>query len=138
MEEVEVEGQDIGGALTEHQLEFSIKVRSKNELAYPLFAKWAVAVGRGVPTEWPLSKQKQALEWIEGGGWQTVRRWQAVQIIAAAELEDAVEDAVDRLRVEDEVQASEEAQLDAKPKRTRRTKAQMEADRAAAAAGGDQ
>ncbi len=136
MEEVEVEGQDIGGALTEGQLEFSIKVRSKNELAYPLFAKWAVAVGRGVPTEWPLSKQKQALEWIEKGGWQTVRRWQAEQH-AAAERQQAseLEDAVDRLRVEDEVQASEEAQLDAKPKRARRTKAEMEAARAA---GGDQ
>ncbi len=139
MEEVEVEGQDIGGALTEGQLEFSIKVRSKNELAYPLFAKWAVAVGRGVPTEWPLSKQKQALEWIEKGGWQTVRRWQAEQH-AAAERQQAseLEDAVDRLRVEDEVQGSEEGQASAAPKRTRRTKAQMEADRAAAAAGGDQ
>lgn len=136
IEDVQVEGRDLGGALNEHQLEFSIKVRSKNELAYPLFAKWAVAVGRGVPTEWPLSKQKQALEWIENGGWQTVRRWQAEQH-AAAERQQAseLEDAVDRLRVEDEVQGSEEGQAAAAPKRARRTKAEMEAARAALAQG---
>lgn len=136
IEDVQVEGKDIGGALNEHQLEFSIKVRSKNELAYPLFAKWAVAVGRGTPTDWPLSKQKQALEWIENGGWQTVRRWQAEQH-AAAERQQAseLEDAVDRLRVEDEVQSSKEGQASAAPKRTRRTKAEMEAARAALAQG---
>ena len=139
IEDVQVEGKDIGGALTEGQLEFSIKVRSKNELAYPLFRKWAVSVGRGVPTEWPLSKQKQAIEWIENGGWQTVRRWQAEQDAAAKRQQDSeLEDAVDRLRVEDEVQGSEEGQASAAPKRTRRTKAEMEAARTAAAAGGDQ
>ena len=136
IEDVQVEGKDIGGGLTEGQLEFSIKVRSKNELAYPLFRKWAVSVGRGVPTEWPLSKQKQAIEWIENGGWQTVRRWQAEQDAAAKRQQDSeLEDAVDRLRVEDEVQGSEEGQASAAPKRTRRTKAEMEAARAALAQG---
>ena len=136
IEDVQVEGKDIGGALTEGQLEFSIKARSKNELAYPLFAKWAVAVGRGTPTDWPLSKQKQAMEWIEGGGWQTVRRWQAEQDAAAKRQQDSeLEDAVDRLRVEDEVQGSEEGQASAKRKQTRRTKAEMEAARSALAQG---
>ena len=113
-----------------------IKARSGGELAYPLFEEWAQAMGRGVPTEWPLSKQKQALEWVEKGGWKTVRQWQARQQAAAERTHgEQLADAVDRLQVEDEVQASEEGQLDAKPKRARRTKAEMEAARAA---GGDQ
>jgi hypothetical protein len=122
-------------SLNEHQLVFSVKVRSKNEINYPLFLEWALANGKGAPTDWPLSKQKQALEWIEKGGWQSVRKWQAerdARKAAATKLEEAV----DKLRVEDEIQESEQAQAEAKPKRARRTKAEMEAYRASVAAGG--
>jgi hypothetical protein len=129
----------VGGALTMLQMATGIKARSGGELAYPLFEEWAQGHGSWPATaaDWPLSKQKQALEWVEKGGWKTVRQWQARQQAAAERTHgEQVADAVDRLQVEDEVQASEEAQLDAKPKRARRTKAEMDAARAAA--GGDQ
>ena len=138
IDEVQVHSHElVGGALTLQQMATGIKARSGGELAYPLFEEWAQAMGRGLPADWPLSKQKQALEWVEKGGWKTVRQWQARQQAAAERTHgEQVADAVDRLQVEDEVQASEEAQLDAKPKRARRTKAEMDAARAAA--GGDQ
>jgi hypothetical protein len=82
--EPEVQGE----ALNRHQLEFGIVSRSKKELNYELFTKWCEAHDRGVPDTWPLSKQKQALNWIEKGGWQAVRRWQAerdAKIAKAAE-----------------------------------------------------
>jgi len=46
-----------------------------------------------------------------------------------------VADAVDRLQVEDQIQQSEADQGSAAPKRARRTKAEMEAARAAVAQG---
>jgi hypothetical protein len=82
-----------------------------------------------------LSKQKQALDWIEKGGWQAIRRWQA-----ELDARKKADEVADKLRVEAEVNESEEAQLDARPepsqpKRKRRTKAEMEAYRASLAAG---
>jgi hypothetical protein len=134
IEEEEDEGPHVGGSLNEGQLAFSIGVRSKKELSLALFTEWAEANGKGSPVEWPLSKQKQALSWIEKGGWQNIRRWQA-ELDARKAKAAEVEDAADKLRVEDEVQESEESQAEAKPKRKRRTKAEMEAYRAALATG---
>ena len=137
IDQVQVHSHElVGGALTMLQMATGIKSRSGGELAYPLFEEWAQAMGRGGPAEWPLSKQKQALEWIEKGGWQTVRQWQARQQASAKRAQgDEVADAVDRLQVEDEVQSSEEGQASAAPKRARRTKAEMEAARTALAQG---
>jgi hypothetical protein len=137
IDEVQVDSHElVGGALTTLQMATGIKSRSNGELAYPLFEEWAQAIGRGQVADWPLSKQKQALEWIEKGGWQTVRQWQARQQAAAERTHgEQVADAVDRLLVEDEVQGSEEGQASAAPKRARRTKAEMEAARAAVAQG---
>ena len=139
--EPEVQGE----ALNRHQLEFGIVSRSKKELNYELFTKWCEAHDRGVPDTWPLSKQKQALNWIEKGGWQAVRKWQAeynakIAKAGLAELEaelaaERAAELADKARVEDEVNESEQAQIEAKPKRRRRTKAEMEAYRAALAAG---
>jgi hypothetical protein len=137
IDEVQVDSHElVGGALTTLQMATGIKSRSNGELAYPLFEEWALAMGRGQVADWPLSKQKQALEWIEKGGWQTVRQWQARQQAAAESKHgEDVADAVDRLLVEDEVQGSEEGQASAAPKRARRTKAEMEAARSALAQG---
>lgn len=133
--EPEVQGE----ALNRHQLEFGIVSRSKKELNYELFTEWCEAHNRGAPDIWPLSKQKQALNWVEKGGWQTVRRWQAdrdAKIAKVAEEAQRVAEVADKSRVEGEVNESEEAQVEAKPKRKRRTKAEMEAYRASLAAGG--
>jgi len=137
IDEVHVDSHElVGGALTMLQMATGIKSRSNGELAYPLFEEWALAMGRGQVADWPLSKQKQALEWVEKGGWQTVRQWQARQQAATERKHgEDVADAVDRLLVEDEVQGSEEGQASAAPKRARRTKAEMEAARAAVAQG---
>ena len=132
--EPEVQGE----ALNRHQLEFGIVSRSKKELNYELFTEWCEAHDRGVPDTWPLSKQKQALNWIEKGGWQAVRRWQAerdAKIAKVAEEAQKVAELADKARVEGEVNESEQAQIEAKPKRKRRTKAEMEAYRAALAVG---
>jgi hypothetical protein len=110
IDEVQVHSHElVDGALTMQQMATGIKARSGGELAYPLFEEWAQAMGRGLPADWPLSKQKQALEWVEKGGWKTVRQWQARQQAAAERTQgEQVADAVDRLQVEDEVQGSEE------------------------------
>ncbi|MCJ7755088.1 MAG: ERF family protein [Thermoanaerobaculales bacterium] len=136
--ETEPEPAVVGESLNAHQLEFAVITRSKKELNLALFAEWAEANGKGAPTEWPLSKQKQALSWLEKGGWQAIRRWQAeteMQRQRRKEVAADVEARVDAERVEAEVNESEAAQLDAKPKRKRRTKAEMEAYRTALAAG---
>lgn len=131
--EASPEREVVGGSLNKHQLVFSVGVRSKKEINYELFAEWAEANGKGSPVDWPLSKQKQALEWIERGGWQNIRKWQAERDARKAR-EEEVEVAADKLRVEAEVQESEQSQAEAKPKRKRRTKAEMEAYRASLAA----
>jgi len=142
IDEVQVDSHElVGGTLTMQQMTTGIKSRSNGELAYPLFEEWALAMGRGQVADWPLSKQKQALEWIEKGGWQTVRQWQARQQAAKAAAQEAIEAQVEAMSVEDQIQQSEADQGSAAPRRTRRTKAEMEAARAAVAqrdAGGDQ
>jgi hypothetical protein len=133
--EPEPEPAITGESLNAHQLEFAVITRSKKELSLAIFSEWAEENGKGSPTQWPLSKQKQALGWIEKGGWQAVRRWQAER-----DARKKADEVADKLRVEAEVNESEEAQLDARPepsqpKRKRRTKAEMEAYRAALAVG---
>jgi hypothetical protein len=135
MEQTEVEGPHTGGPLTEAQLDFSISVRSRRALDLVTVERWAIAKGKGGPTSWPLSKQKQMLEWLEGAGTQSILDWVKAIEAAKAAAQEAIEDRVEAMSVEDQIQQSEADQGSAAPKRARRTKAEMEVARAALAQG---